>query len=282
MNKVPALLGSLCLVALLAVTAAARDNSIIMSTTTSTENSGLLDFLLPEFTKETGITVRVMAKGTGAALRDGMDGNADLVFVHDPGREEQFVAQGYGSKRYYVMYNDFVVVGPASDPAGIAQAADSAAALRQIAAAGAPFVSRGDESGTHAREKQLWTASGLPLTEVQAPRDGAGWYFSIGQGMGAALLLAEEKNGYLLADRGTYLQYKFGRREPFSLVVVYQGDDLLKNPYGVIPVNPAKHPHVKFEPADRLAQWLVAPRGQELIGNYKLHGQLLFYPDAGR
>ncbi|WP_045220027.1 substrate-binding domain-containing protein [Desulfonatronum thioautotrophicum] len=268
------------LLVVMALPALAQDKVITMSTTTSTEASGLLDYLLPEFYKDTGITVRVMSKGTGAALRDGMDGNADVVFVHDVAREEQFVAEGYGTKRYYVMYNDFIIVGPESDPAGIKDAPNSAEAMKRIAAARAPFVSRGDDSGTHSRERQLWEATGLALTDAKSPQDGGGWYFSIGQGMGEALIFAEEKEGYVLADRGTYLQYKYGRTQPFDLVVVYEGDDMLKNPYGVIPVNPEKHPHVKFDLADAFAQWLVSERGQQVIGSYQLHGQPLFFPDA--
>ncbi len=258
----------------------AQDKVITMSTTTSTEASGLLDYLLPEFKEDTGITVRVMSKGTGAALRDGMDGNADVVFVHDVEREKQFVEDGYGTKRYYVMYNDFIIVGPEIDPAGIRDADNAAQAMSLIAQARAPFVSRGDDSGTHAREKQLWTESGLELNNAQEPRDGSGWYFSIGQGMGAALLFAEEQNGYVLADRGTYLHYKLGRQETYDLGIVYEGGDMLQNPYGVIPVNPEKHPHVKYDLARTLAEWLVSDRGQEVIGSYQLHGQPLFFPDA--
>ncbi len=261
-------------------TAGAEDKIITMSTTTSTEASGLLDYLLPEFKKDTGITVRVMAKGTGAALKDGMDGNADVVFVHDEKREKSFVEEGYGTKRYYVMYNDFILVGPPADPAELKTAPDIVECMKRIAAAKEPFVSRGDSSGTHAREKQLWAATGLALTDAGSPQDGDGWYFSIGQGMGEALIFAQEKMGYVLADRGTYLNYKFGRQEPYELEIVYEGDDLLKNPYGVIPVNPDKHPHVKFELADQFATWLVSPRGQEVIGSYQLLGQPLFYPDA--
>lgn len=258
----------------------AEQKVITMSTTTSTEASGLLDHLLPEFHKDTGITVRVMAKGTGAALRDGMDGNADVLFVHDVAREENFVLEGYGTKRYYVMYNDFIIVGPESDPAGIKEADGAADAMKRIAEAGKPFVSRGDDSGTHSREKQLWKATGLPITDAGSPQHGSGWYFSIGQGMGEALIFAREKLGYVLADRGTFLKYKFGRQEPFELEILYEGDDMLKNPYGVIPVNPEKFPHVKFEMADAFAKWLVSHRGQELIGSYKLLGRPLFFPDA--
>ncbi len=279
MQKIISIVFSAVLV-LTALPALSQDKVILMSTTTSTEASGLLDHLLPEFFKDTGITVRVMAKGTGAALRDGMDGNADVVFVHDVAREEQFVADGYGTKRYYVMYNDFIIVGPDSDPAGIRDALNSAEAMRRIAEARAPFVSRGDDSGTHSREKELWEATGLALTGAKSPEDGGGWYFSIGQGMGEALIFAEEKEGYVLADRGTYLQYKFGRGQTFDLEVVYEGDDMLRNPYSVIPVNPEKHPHVRFDLADTFAQWLVSERGQQVIGSYRLHDQPLFFPDA--
>jgi tungstate transport system substrate-binding protein len=258
----------------------AQDKVITMSTTTSTEASGLLDYLLPEFHKDTGITVRVMSKGTGAALRDGMDGNADVVFVHDVAREEQFVQEGFGTKRYYVMYNDFIIVGPDSDPAGIKEASDAVSAMKLIAEAKKPFVSRGDDSGTHAREKQLWEATGLALTDARSPVDAAGWYFSIGQGMGPALLMAEEMQGYVLSDRGTYLQYKYGRQEAYDLGIAYEGGDMLQNPYGVIPVNPEKYPHVKYDLAKTFAEWLVSDRGQEVIGSYQLHGQPLFFPDA--
>ena len=202
---------------LFVVVSLSQEKVITMSTTTSTEASGLLDYILPEFKNDTGVTVRVMSKGTGAALRDGMDGNADVVFVHDVAREKKFVEDGYGTKRYYVMYNDFIIVGPDNDPAGIKNAPDAAAAMKRIASAKAPFVSRGDDSGTHAREKQLWKTAGIPVTQGGSPEDGGGWYFSIGQGMGATLLMAEEKQGYVLSDRGTYLKYKFGRQETYDL-----------------------------------------------------------------
>lgn len=263
-----------------AFSAVADDRVITMSTTTSTEASGLLEYLLPELQKDTGIIVKVIAKGTGAALKDGMDGNVDVVFVHDEKRENQFVEDGFGTERYSVMYNDFVMVGPADDPATLKGTAAIVEGVRRIAAARLPFVSRGDKSGTHARELQLWKASGLPLDDDGAPQDSEGWYFSIGQGMGEALVFAQEKKGYVLADRGTFLKYKYGRDEPLDLEIVYEGDDVLKNPYGVIPVNPTKHPHVKFELADAFAKWLVSDRGQEVIGGYQLLGQPLFYPNA--
>ncbi len=258
----------------------AGDKVITMSTTTSTEASGLLDHLLPEFKEDTGITVRVMSKGTGAALRDGMDGNADVVMVHDVERENQFMEEGYGTKRYYVMYNDFIIVGPEEDPAGISGAEDVAEAMRLIAEAEEPFVSRGDDSGTHGREKQLWEKTGLEITGDSEPAEGAGWYFSIGQGMGEALLFAQEKYGYVLADRGTFLQYNYGRDAEYDLEIVYVGGDMLENPYGVIPVNPDLHPHVEYELAKEFAEWLVSERGQGVIGSYELLGQQLFIPDA--
>ena len=261
-------------------TAAAGDRILTMSTTTSTEASGLLDYLLPEFHEDTGITVRVMAKGTGAALRDGMDGNVDIVMVHDKLREEQFVEDGYGTRRYYVMYNDFVIVGPEADPADIREAPGAPEAMARIAEKRMPFVSRGDDSGTHAREKLLWEHSGVPLNAAGEPADGSGWYFSIGQGMGPALVFAMEKDGYVLSDRGTYLHYKHGRSEAYEPEVVFEGDDQLENPYGVIPVNPEMHPHVRHELAEEFARWLVSERGQAVIGSYELHGRPLFYPDA--
>lgn len=267
--------------------------TIKMSTTTSTRDSGLLDFLLPEFTKDTGITVQVIAKGTGAAIRDGIDGNVDVIFVHDTAREEQFVADGWGTKRYAVMHNDFVLAGPASDPAGIAGGKDILAALKTIADKKAPFISRGDDSGTHAKELGLWKQTGLPLEKseqtvkkadkevkltFEAPT--GDWYLSIGQGMGKTLFMAEEKQGYALTDRGTFIQQKYGKTPPTSLEIVVEGDKGLFNPYGVIPVNPAKHPGVKVKAATTFAQWLVSAKGQSLIANYKLEGRPLFFPDA--
>lgn len=272
--------GVIFLLALLPGQSQAQDKVLTMSTTTSTEASGLLEYLLPKFEEDTGITVRVMAKGTGAALRDGMDGNCDLVFVHDPQREEKFVQEGYGTQRYYIMYNDFVIVGPEDDPAGIEQASSAPDALEMIAQAEEPFVSRGDDSGTHGKEKRLWQATDLELNQDQAPVNSSDWYFSIGQGMGEALQFAEEKQAYVLSDRGTYLKYKYGREQGYDLVVDYEGGEMLRNPYGVIPVNPDKHTHVKYDLAKEFAEWLVSDRGQELIGSYKLHDQQLFYPDA--
>ncbi len=273
----------------------AEEKVIKMSTTTSTENSGLLDVLLPVFKKDTGISVRVFAKGTGASIRDGMDGNVDVIFVHAKAREEKFVAEGYATKRYAVMHNDFVILGPASDPAGIKGTKHAAAALRKIAEAKAKFVSRGDDSGTHTKEQELWTATGLPLkTETKeivkkgkkrkvsfmSPAGIGEWYFSIGQGMGKVLIFAEEKQGYTLADRGTFLKYKLGRKQGLDLDILCAGDPALFNPYGVIPVNPKKYPHVKHEMADTFARWLISGKAQALIANYKIQGQQAFFPDA--
>jgi tungstate transport system substrate-binding protein len=267
--------------------------TIKMSTTTSTRDSGLLDSLLPEFTRDTGITVMVIAKGTGAAIRDGVDGNVDVIFVHDLDREKQFVADGWGTKRYAVMHNDFVLVGSPRDPAGIKGRKSVAEALRTIAAKKAPFVSRGDDSGTHAKELGLWKQSGLPLVknEQTLTADGkekkvafetpeGSWYLSVGQGMGKTLLMAEEKEGYALSDRGTFIQQKFGKKPPTSLEILVEGDKDLFNPYGVIPVNPARHPAARIEPATKFAEWLVSRRGQECIARYQLEGRQLFFPDA--
>jgi len=271
----------------------AQEKVLKMSTTTSTQSSGLLDILLPEFKKDTGIDVKVVAKGTGAAIRDGVDGNVDVIFVHDPAREEKFVADGYGTKRYYVMYNDFLIIGPANDPAG-AKGGDAAAAMKKIAQSESVFVSRGDDSGTHAKEQQLWKDSGLPLKEEDTifkakdkevtfkavHPEGMKMYMSIGQGMGKTLTFAEEKQGYTITDRGTYVQYKYGRPEGLQLEPICEGDKTLFNPYGVIPVNPAKHPHVQIELAETFAKWLVSARGQKVIGDYKLLDKQLFFPDA--
>jgi tungstate transport system substrate-binding protein len=266
-----------------------------MSTTTSTENSGLLDVLLPEFTQDTGIQVKVFAKGTGASIRDGMDGNVDVIFVHAKTREEKFIAEGYGTKRYAVMHNDFIITGPAKDPAGVKGMKDAPGALRKIAEAKSAFVSRGDDSGTHTKEQELWKQAGLRLTteskdivkggkkvtlSFQHPGGLGEWYLSIGQGMGKVLTFAEEKQAYTLTDRGTYLKYKFGRDQGLDLEILCEGDPALFNPYGVLPVNPKKHPHVKYEWAETFAKWLVSPKAQAIIANYKIEGKQAFFPDA--
>lgn len=289
----------LCLACVLVLACAgfglAEDKVLKMSTTTSTQESGLLDTLLPLFKERTGITVKVVAKGTGAAIRDAVDGNVDVIFVHDRAREEAFVQDGYGTKRYAVMHNDFILLGPDADPAGVKGSADGAEAMRKIATAKAAFISRGDDSGTHVKEQELWKASGIAVEKMTttmdkggstveisstAPADSAAWYMSVGQGMGKTLTMADEKQAYTLADRGTYIKYKFGRDIPIALDILCEGGDQLANPYGVIPVNPAKHPHVQHEYAEAFAQWLVSAEGQQAIADYKLLGQQLFFPDA--
>ena len=273
----------------------AGDKVLKMSTTTSTQASGLLDVLLPELFKDTGIRVKVIAKGTGAAIRDGVDGNVDVIFVHAKSREEKFVRTGYGTRRYAVMHNDFVILGPPGDPAGIKRVSNAASALKNIVASGALFISRGDDSGTHTKEQELWKLSGLDLgnethTVVKKgkkrqirflhPKALGPRYLSIGQGMGKTITFADEKRAYTLADRGTYIKYKHGRDTGIDLDILFQGDPRLANPYGVIPVNPGKHPHVKHDLAEEFAQWLVSPRGQSVIRNHRLLGKQLFYPDA--
>jgi tungstate transport system substrate-binding protein len=285
-----------CTLLLLAATLHAGEEQVLkMATTTSTQASGLLDVLLPAFAADTGIRVKVIAKGTGAAIRDGMDGNVDVIFVHARGREEAFVRDGYGTKRYPVMHNDFVVLGPEKDPANIRGMKKGATAFRRIAEARATFVSRGDDSGTHTREQALWKASGVPLTtetmtisrkgrkktiSAILPADSASWYLSIGQGMGKTLTFADEKQAYTLSDRGTYIKYKFGREIPIDLEVLCDGDPDLANPYGLIPVNPKKFPHVRYRLARTFADWITSPRGQEIIRDYRLLGKQLFYPDS--
>jgi len=271
------------------------DKVLSMSTTTSTQASGLLDMLLPAFKADTGIDVKVIAKGTGAAIRDGMDGNVDIIFVHAKGREEEFVAEGYGTKRYAVMHNDFVIVGSKDDPAGVAKTKDVYAALKAIAGTGAEFISRGDDSGTHTKEQSLWKESGVELTEntkevvkkgknvavtFQAPANSADWYRSIGQGMGKTLTYADEKGAYALTDRGTYIKYKYGKTPPIELEIVSEGAEALANLYGVIPVNPNKFAHVKYDYAKQFAEWVTSATGQKLIAEYRLIGKQLFYPDA--
>ena len=275
--------------------ALAEEKIIKMSTTTSTQASGLLDVLLPQLEKDTGIQVKVIAKGTGAAIRDGIDGNVDVIFVHAKAREEKFVKDGYGTQRYAVMHNDFVILGPADDPAKIKGISNAPEALKKIAEAEALFISRGDDSGTHTKEQALWQKSGLKIEKITntiikkgktreiafaQPADSEKWYLSIGQGMGKTIMVADEKQAYALADRGTYIKYKFGRDVPVELDVLCEGDPLLANPYGIIPISPQKHPHVNYKLSEEFAQWLVSDRGQAAISDYRLLGKQLFYPDA--
>jgi tungstate transport system substrate-binding protein len=265
------LLLALCVMALPSV-AAAQDKSILVASTTSTQDSGLFGYLLPIFKQQTGIYVKVVAQGTGQALDTARRGDADVVFVHAKSAEEEFLAEGFGVKRYPVMYNDFVLIGPKSDPAGIKGGKDIVVALHAIKAKAAPFISRGDRSGTHIAELALWTAAGIDIEQ-----DKGAWYKSIGQGMGAALNTASASNAYVLSDRGTWLSFK-NRGE---LVIAVEGDKRLFNQYGVMLVNPQKHPSVKKELGQRFIDWLVSPEGQRVIASYKIYGEQLFYPNAG-
>ena len=248
----------------------AQDTNITVSSTTSTEQSGLFAFLLPQFQRATGITVKVVALGTGQALDVGRRGDADVVFVHDQPAEEKFVAEGAGVQRVAVMYNDFVLIGPADDPAK-ATGKDIAAGLKAVYAGKARFVSRGDNSGTHAAELRFWKQAGLePASEKPS------WYRDTGSGMGAALNTAAAMNAYLLADRGTWLAFK--NRQ--NLRIIVEGDSKLFNQYGVILVNPKKHPHVKAQAGKKFIDWLVSAEGQAAIASYKIGGEQLFFSNA--
>ncbi|TXL66975.1 extracellular solute-binding protein [Zeimonas arvi] len=259
------------LLSLGAVTAQTAE-SITVSSTTSTEQSGLFRHILPIFEKKTGISVKVVAVGTGQALDIGRRGDADVVFVHDRAAEEKFVAEGFGVKRQPVMYNDFVLIGPKADPARVGGSKDVVGALKKIAAARAPFVSRGDRSGTHAAEMRFWKMAGVD------PRTGSGsWYRETGSGMGPALNSAAGMNAYVLADRGTWLSFK----NRADLVVSVEGDKRLFNQYGVMLVNPARHAHVKQKAGQAFIDWLLSPEGQAAIGGYKFDGEQLFFPNAG-
>jgi tungstate transport system substrate-binding protein len=248
-----------------------KDKSIVVASTTSTQDSGLFGYLLPIFKAQTGITVKVVAQGTGQALDTGRRGDADVVFVHAKSQELKFLAEGQGVKRYPVMYNDFVIVGPQSDPAGIKGVRDVAQAMKTIMAKGAPFFSRGDRSGTHSAEINLWKAVGIEIEKLKGP-----WYKSLGQGMGATLNTASAANGYTLADRATWIHFK----NKGNLVIAVEGDKRLFNQYGVMLVNPAKHPNVKKDLGQQFIDWLVSPEGQKVIAGYKIDGQQLFFPNA--
>jgi tungstate transport system substrate-binding protein len=261
------------LVAAFALPAFAQERSITVASTTSTEQSGLFGHILPIFTRETGIAVRVVALGTGQALDVGRRGDADVVFVHDRAAEERFVAEGFGGPRRHVMFNDFVITGPAADPARIAGLGDTAEALRRIAAARAPFISRGDRSGTHAAELRLWQLAGVD------PATGRGqWYREVGQGMGPALNTAAAQGAYILADRGTWLSFR-NRQDQRILI---EGDTRLFNQYGVMLVNPQRHPHVKAADGQRFIDWLLSAAGQAAIASYRINGEQLFFPNADR
>ena len=254
-----------------AAPAIAQDKSIVVSSTTSTQDSGLFGHILPLFKARTGIDVKVISQGTGQALDTGRRGDADVVFVHARPQEEKFVAEGFGVKRNPVMYNDFILVGPKSDPAGV-KGSDIVKALATIKSKAAPFISRGDRSGTHAAELALWTIANIDV----AGADKGSWYKEIGQGMGAALNIASASNAYVLTDRGTWLSFK----NRGDLDIVVEGDAKLFNQYGVMLVNPEKHPHVKKALGQQFIDWLISADGQKAIADYKINGQQLFFPNA--
>jgi tungstate transport system substrate-binding protein len=259
------------LAAALATPASAQDKSIVVASTTSTQDSGLFGYILPLFKAKTGIEVKVIAQGTGQALYTARRGDADVVFVHAKSQEEKFVAEGQGVKRFDVMYNDFVLIGPKSDPAGIGGSKDIVAALKTIQGKGVPFVSRGDKSGTHSAELALWKQAGVDLETAKGP-----WYREIGQGMGAALNTAGAMNAYVISDRGTWLSFK----NPGDLVIAVEGDRRLFNQYGVILVNPEKHPAVKKDLGQSFIDWLTSAEGQGAIAAYQVNGKQLFFPNA--
>ena len=249
----------------------AQDKSIVVASTTSTQDSGLFGYILPLFKAKTGIEVKVIAQGTGQALDTARRGDADVVFVHAKAQEEKFVAEGHGVKRSDVMYNDFVLIGPKSDPAGVGGTKDIVAALKTIQGKALPFVSRGDKSGTHSAELALWKQAGVDLDTAKGP-----WYREIGQGMGAALNTAGAMNAYVISDRGTWLSFK----NPGDLVIAVEGDRRLFNQYGVILVNPEKHPAVKTDLGQSFVDWLTSAEGQGAIAAYQVNGKQLFFPNA--
>jgi len=258
---------------LAALPVGAQDKFVVVASTTSTEQSGLFGHILPVFQKKTGIQVRVVALGTGQALDLARRGDADVVFVHARSAEEKFLAEGHGVKRFPVMYNDFVLIGPKSDPAKVGGGKDILEALRKIKAAGAPFVSRGDRSGTHIAELDLWKMAGIDIAKEKGP-----WYRDTGQGMGPALNTAAAMNGYILADRGTWISF----RNRGELAIAVQGDKRLFNQYGIMLVNPARHPSVKKELGQAFIDWVVSPEGQRAIAGYKIGGEQLFFPNASQ
>jgi tungstate transport system substrate-binding protein len=261
-------------IVMIAPVAHAQDKSIVVASTTSTQDSGLFEYLLPLYKQKTGVTVKVVSQGTGQALDTGRRGDADVVWVHAKAQEEKFLAEGQGVKRFPVMYNDFVLIGPKSDPAKIKGMKDVGQALTAIRDKKASFISRGDRSGTHSAELRLWKAAGIDIAKDLAAK--APWYKSIGQGMGAALNTAGAGNAYVLSDRGTWIHFK----NKGDLAILVEGDKRMFNQYGIMLVNPAKHPNVKKELGQQFIDWIVSPEGQKAIANYKINGEQLFYPNA--
>jgi tungstate transport system substrate-binding protein len=265
------LLAFAVLLAVVRMPAGAAERFITVASTTSTENSGLFGFILPKFQQATGIEVRLVAVGTGQAMKNAERGDADVLLVHHQPSEEQFVAQGFGVKRHDVMYNDYVLVGPQTDPADIKGVQDSVAALTQIAAKAVPFVSRGDDSGTHKLELSLWQAAGIDVKKASGS-----WYREAGSGMGATLNTASGLDGYTISDRGTWISFN----NKGDLAIVVEGDSRLFNPYGIILVNPAKHAHVKAKEGQAFIDWLISDQGQQAIADFRVDGQQLFFPNA--
>jgi tungstate transport system substrate-binding protein len=268
----------------------ADEDVLVLATTTSTENSGLLAYLHPRFERATGIRIKVVAKGTGASLQLARDGNADVVLVHARAKEDEFVRDGFGVMRRDVMYNDFVLIGPQGDPEGLA---DPTKALGKIASRRNVFISRGDNSGTHLREQELWKKTGVPLETsavsmvlvgpkkmFEQSRPVGDWYLSVGQGMGKTILIATEKQAYTLADRGTYYAFALAEPKRTDLKIVSEGHPSLYNPYGVIAVNPKRHPHVNFSAAQAYIRWITSAEVQTMIGRYRVQGRVLFHPHA--
>jgi len=271
-NRRMVLVAAALAAAVLTTPVSAQDKSIVVSSTTSTQDSGLFGHILPLFKEKTGIDVKVIAQGTGQALDTGRRGDADVVFVHAKSAEEKFLAEGEGVKRYPVMYNDFVLIGPKSDPAGVRGMKDIAKAFQTIKEKQASFISRGDRSGTHIAELAIWNRdAGIDIEKDKGP-----WYKSIGQGMGAALNVAGASDAYVLSDRGTWLSFK----NKGDLQILVEGDKRLFNQYGVMLVNPDKHPNVKKDLGQQFIDWLISPEGQKAIANYKINGEQLFYPNA--
>ncbi|EPR30674.1 PBP domain containing protein [Alkalidesulfovibrio alkalitolerans DSM 16529] len=264
---------SILALALFLATAPAAAQTLMMATTTSTEDTGLLDQLMPMFTQDTGIDIKWTSTGTGKALKMGENCDVDVLMVHAPAAEKKFVEDGFGTARNEFMYNDFVVVGPTADPAGI-KGDSSAKALAAIASTKALFISRGDDSGTHKAEQTLWKKAELPLPDKET------WYVQAGQGMMQTLMMAAERGGYALTDRGTYISYEAKAGAAPALVILVEGDDALKNQYSVIPVNPAKCPNAQLGAAEKLATWVASEKGQKAIAGFKLEGKQLFYPNA--
>ncbi len=267
----------LCLITILASqvfipwSANASERFIVVASTTSTENSGLYSFMLPRFSEQTGIEVRVVAVGTGQALHIAQNGDADVLLVHHRPSEDQFISQGYGVTRYDLMYNDYILVGPRDDPASVLSAANVIGAVQRIATNKSLFISRGDDSGTHKKELELWNQSGIDTTKT-----GNGWYQETGRGMGGTLNMASALDAYTLSDRATWL--KFGNKR--RLDILFQSDPPLFNPYGIILVNPEKHPHIKTRDGQTFIEWMLSEAGQTLIANYRILGQQAFFPTA--